>query len=171
MERLVQIKRLIFIRSVLILDDQILSKKIFVERAMFLFNNQDGYDFDDTWSVVAHLLNTAIDFNLIDKVCNMVIRGHSCLRSVWKQKVRDRAWSLEDTYWRIQILVHKNLDLLDKVISGSLYLNWWRISDRYPERIMQWETAAKIVCHASLLKVNDARFKCLSIINRQISSV
>ena len=100
----------------MVLGDQVLSKKIFVERATFVFNNQDGYDFDDAWRVVADLLNTAMDFNLIVEVRNMVIRGHSYLKSVWKQRVWDRAWPLEDTYWRIQKLVHKNLDLLDKVI-------------------------------------------------------
>ena len=51
----------------------------------------------------------AMDFNLIVELRNMVIRGHSYLKSVWKQKVWDRAGSLEDTYWRIQKLVHKNL--------------------------------------------------------------
>ena len=61
----------------MVLDDQELSKIISVERAMFLFKNQDGYDFDDTWSVLADLLNAAMDFNLIDEICNMVIRGQS----------------------------------------------------------------------------------------------
>ena len=43
LERLIQIKKLLFIRSIMVLDDQILSKKIFVDPAMYHFNNQDGH--------------------------------------------------------------------------------------------------------------------------------
>ena len=82
LERLILIKKLLFIRSIMVLDDQILSWRIFVDRAMYHFDNQDGHIFNEEWSVVLHLLNTAEEFNGIDDICNMVERGHLYLKSV-----------------------------------------------------------------------------------------
>ena len=70
---------------ILVLDDQILSKKICLKRAILYSNNQDGHNSGDMWSVVADLLNMARYFNMIGKMCNMVIWGHSYIKIVWKK--------------------------------------------------------------------------------------
>ena len=85
---------------------------MFTERAMYYFNNHNEHEFDDTWSVVADLLNMARVF------------GHIYLKAVWEKKVCDRASSLEDTRWRLQKeMLYNNLDSLGKVVSRPVYLN------------------------------------------------
>ena len=68
LERFVQVKKMLFIRSILVLDDQTLSRKIFCERATVLFENE-GHIVDDAgFSLVNDLLNTAVIFNLWNEV-------------------------------------------------------------------------------------------------------
>ena len=41
------------------------------------------------------------------------------------------------------------------------FLTWWALSDRYPSLIYFCETLARLVCHASLLRMDDIRLKGL----------
>ena len=169
LERYVQVKKMLFIRSILVLDDQTLSRKIFCERATVLFGNE-RHDVDDTGSsLVGDLLNTAVIFNLWDEVRNMVLYGHQYTKHVWKCKVWDRAWNLEDVYWRLQFNVCRSLDIIGLSSPDCRYLTWWYLSDKYPQVIRSCETIARLVCHASLLKVDDVRLKRLNRSDRSCS--
>ena len=76
LERFVQVKKMLFIRSILVLDDQTLSSKIFCERATVIFEN-GGQTMDVSgFSLVSDLLNTAAIFNLWNEVRNMVLHGN-----------------------------------------------------------------------------------------------
>ena len=80
-------KRLLFIKYLVVLYDQVLSRKIFIERAIYYFDNRDEHKLDETLSVVMDLLNTVEVFNIIDDVRNMIERGHIFLKTVWKKRV------------------------------------------------------------------------------------
>ena len=75
----------------------------------------------------------------------------------WKNLVWERAWSLEEMYWRIEYRLQKSLDLVRAINPNPEYLTWWALSDKYPEYINMCETMARLVCHASLLKMDDVR--------------
>ena len=73
---------------------------------------------------------------------------------VWK-----RGWALEDLYWRIEKHLHKSLDILSSVSLIVRYLPWWSISDKYPKYMKDCEILSRIICHASLLRDDDFRYK------------
>ena len=164
--RIVQIKKLLFVRAILALDEDNLTRRIFVERATHFFDNDD---LPEEWSIVADLLRVADIFNLSNEVRNMVLRGHMFSKKVWKRMVWDRGWSLEDTYWSLEARLYKDLDLIVRVCSRPQYLTWWALSNKFPKLMHICENMAKIICHASLLKRDDVRLKNLTPVNRMCS--
>ena len=64
----IQVKNILFIRSILILDNQALSKQIFCDRAKVYYRNPITYNFDHDYSVVFDLLRVASLFNLSEEV-------------------------------------------------------------------------------------------------------
>ena len=101
LERFIQVKKLMFIRSILILDDRALSRIVFCQRALLHFRRGHADAGEVGYSIVYDLLKTAQLFNLYDDVRNMVERGQQLSKHVWKEKVWGRAWELEDVYWQI----------------------------------------------------------------------
>ena len=96
----------------------------------------------------------------------MVERDQMYQKSVWKKMVWDRAWSLEEMVWRIEYRLQKSLDLVCSINPNPEYLTWWALSDKYPEYINICETMARLVCHASLLRMDDVRLKKLTMFAR-----
>ena len=72
-----EVRKLLFIRSIMILDDENLTKRIFIERAIKFFANKD--EISEEWSIVADLLNTAGIFKLTNEIKNMVERKRTIL--------------------------------------------------------------------------------------------
>ena len=145
LEHFVQVKMMMFIRSVLVLDDQTLSRRIFCERATVIFE-RDIVDGDETgYNVVHDLLVTASLFNLLNEVRDMVLRGQHYPKSAWKGMVWSRAWELEDVFWNIQFQALQSLDLIRNVNLNCSYLTWWYLSDKVPTAMKRCETLAHLV--------------------------
>ena len=87
------------------------------------------------WTIVDDSLNVADIFNLTNEVMNMTLREHIYPKSVWKNIVWERGWSLEDTHWCLEAKLHKELDLLTLINPNSRYLTWWSLSNTFPEMI------------------------------------
>ena len=58
------------------------------------------------------------------------------------------------------------MDLLSNVCTASRYVIWWQIADKFHFLISECEIMVKILCHASLLRVDDVRLKSLPIATR-----
>ena len=132
LERFVQVKKLMFIRSILILDDQSLSRNVFCQRAMVYFHRVHLDAENAGYSIVYDLLDIAQLFNLYDDVRNMVERGHQYSKQAWNEKVWARPWELEDVFWQIQFITCKSLDIIGEINRSCGYLTWWYLSDKYP---------------------------------------
>ena len=161
LERIIQIKKLMFIRSILAMDDDDLPKKIFCERANVYFSDNRFGNENQLQSAIFDLLNVSQIFGLLNDVRNMVERQHFYPKSVWKSKVWEKGWQLEDLHWRIEKQLYRSLDIFNGVSPVNMYLTWWSIADMYPQYIKECEIMAKIVCHASLLKGDDFKLKSL----------
>ena len=159
LERVIQVRKLMFIRTILKMDDENLSKKIFCDRAAIYFANIEDGAANISRSAVFDLLNVSTVFNLTDEVKGMIENRHYYPKSVWKSIVWKRAWALEDLYWRIEKLLHRSLDLLSGVSPSTRYLPWWSISDKYPKYIKDCEILTKLICHSSMLRDDDVRYK------------
>ena len=127
LERLIEIKKLMFVRSVLILDVADPSRAIFCRRlddflADRVFSRGNMYD-----SVVFDLLKTADSFGMLDDVISIVRQGHVWSKDMWRKRVWERARDLDAGFWRLEIRCYRNLDLLSGVCDQPGYLIWWKI--------------------------------------------
>ena len=163
--RLVQLRKLLFLRSILVMGHDDVIRVVFIERYRAI-NRRGHLDDLHAESVVSDLIYIINLFKLNEEVDNIVERDQMCQKNVWRKLVWERAWSLEDMYWRIEYKLQKSLDLVSAINPNPEYLTWWALSDRYPEYISICETMARLVCHASLLKMDDVRLKKLSMFSR-----
>ena len=58
--------------------------------------------------------------------------------------------------------MHKSLDILSGVSPFVRYLPWWSISEKYPNLMKDCEILSKLICHASLLRGDDFKYKNLA---------
>ena len=133
---------------------------------MYLKNGQEQVK---TLSIVRDLLSVASLFNIGSEFKNMVERDHVYEKSVWKKIIWDRAWSLEDTYWRIETHLKRELDILSEVNHSPRYSIWWTLSDNNHSCTYICETMARLTCHARLLKNVDLRLKSQSMAAKMCS--
>ena len=117
-------------------------------------------------SIVLNLLDVVNISKLDEEVDNMVERDHLYQKSTWKKMVWERAWSLEDMFWKVEYMLHKSLDLVSSINPSPRYLTWWTLSDKYPEYMYMCETMSRLVCHASLLRMDDLRLKKSTMYDR-----
>ena len=69
-------------------------------------------------------------------------------------------------YWRVERNLHRSLDLINMISPENRFLTWWSISDKIPSLTAMCETLSKLVCHASLLKVDDVWLKGSTLATR-----
>ena len=77
----------------------------------------------------------------------------------WSKIIWGKGWELDDLYWRGVNTMNKDNDLLAGTMEGTRYMVWWQLSDVDPKMIRICECIAKIICHASMLKVDDYRLR------------
>ena len=162
-ERFIEIKKLLFVHSILSRNVDDITRLIFVQRARKYFDDIDLCSLNLCRSPVFDLLNTASTFGILDDVENMVYRGLLWSKAHWRDKIWKRAWQLEDVYWCIKARCHKSLELLSEVCINSRYIIWWQIADKFPHIRKDCEVMVKILCHASLFRIDDVRLKSLPI--------
>ena len=163
--RLVQVRKLLFVRSILVMDNEDIIRVVFTERYRAIKGHVcPNENFAE--SIVSDLIEVVNIFKLDEEVNNMVERGHIYQKSVWKKMVWDRAWSIEDMFWKVEYRLQRSLDLVSATNPGPRYLTWWALSDKFPEYISMCETMSRLVCHASLLRMDDLRLKKQSIYAR-----
>ena len=165
-ERYIEIKKLLFLHSVLSRDQDDITKIIFIECAKRYFDNMEICSLNLCRSTVYDLLNTASTFGIINDVRDMVYRNLEWSRAHWRTKLWKRAWELEDVFWCLKSRCHKSLDLLSQICTTTRYAIWWQIADKSPLLMRECETMIKLMCHASLLKTDDVRLKSLTIATR-----
>ena len=159
LERYIQIKKLLFIRTLLVMKDEELPRVIFCQRAILYFHAIDVCRENRDNSAVFDLLNVSHTFGILDDVRNMIVDGYLYTKVAWKEKIWKKGWELEDTYWRVQCLMHRSMDLLSSICPSSRYLVWWSVSDKYPQYVKKCELMCKLICHASALHADDVKLK------------
>ena len=166
LEMFVYVKKLLFIRTILVLDETSIYREAFQKRAVQFMENrkeclQNKYD-----SPVFDLLKVAMIFGVFDDVMRMMAGTIVYEKSAWKRKVWQLAWELDDVDWRHRITFFKSTNLLKGVMNNVNYFTWWKLADERPQLMRQCEDLSKLVCNSSRLKSTDPRFKAVSPVNR-----
>ena len=111
-------------------------------------------------SPIFEMLETCVRFNLLEKVLEMTFGYVNVIgKKVWSRMVWDKAWILDDAYWKSTGILHEQNDMLLKTVGKPQYLTWWHLADNIPHLQGMCESMARLVCHASLLKGDDPRYK------------
>ena len=170
LERMVEVKKLLFTRSILALDDSESCKMVFCKRVEDHLMNVEAGRRNIYSSNVFDMLNVASDFGFLDVLVGMSRMRHHWSKDVWKRNVWKRAWELDECYWGMQRLCHRSLDLMMNINGKSRYLVWWQISDADHRLMRCWETMVRLISHTSLLKVDDVRLKGSTVAARFCTS-
>ena len=161
LERYIEVKKLLFLRSLTCIENDAIN--VSLNRCIESFIANPALCQDNSCQSPAYdLFKTATTFGCFNDVQNMVQYGHFWSKQVWRDWVWAKAWQLEDVFWCISARCHQSLTLLNNVCTSSRYIIWWQLADAYHHQISNCEIMVKLLCGASLLKVDDVRLKGMS---------
>ena len=158
-DRFIQVKKLLFVRTMTILDDNVVCKKILIIGTNKFINDVEKSRMNANNSPVFDILKVAESVGILRECLNMILNGHIYPKEEWRRIVWSAIWKCEDEDY---LLIYKNPKpdtLLFKIVENAYYLVWWYISDKMPGKIRMCEILASIVCDTSLLKDTDYRIK------------
>ena len=161
-EPFIEIKKMLFVHSIMARDNENVIKSIFIQRAKHYYNDELEHSENVHGSIMYDLLNNVNVFGLCD-LKNMVYRVHIWNRAHWREKVWKRAWELEDVLWCLKSTCQKSLELLTNVCDSFRYIIWWQLADKYHWMMRDCEIMIKILCHSGLLRTDDVTPKSLPI--------
>ena len=156
----IMIKKLLFVLSIITLENDNVIRKVFCNSFESFILNTEICRRNAYRSPVYELCKTCEKFGVLNIVTSM-LRGDTPILSkkVWSKLIWDKGWELDDNYWCVINFMNKETDLLSSTMMGARYNVWWQLSDKDHSAIKICECIAKIMCHTSLLKVDDYRLK------------
>ena len=159
-ETYIQIKKLLFLLTLININDENRIKAVFNERVRTFFMERVKCGANKWGSPIFELLNTASRFGLLQQVGDMAIGGARVVsKQQWARLIWQKGWILDDLFWKSTTMVYKSNDLLRLTVGKSQYLTWWHLADNTPRLQRMCETMARLVCHTSLLRDDDPRCK------------
>ena len=154
LERLVEIRKLLFVRSLLALNPDDPSRSIFCSRLDDFLDDREASLVNQHVSIVFDIFQVANTFDVLDDVTNMVRRGHVWSKYEWRKKIWEKAKCLDACMWRVNRRCYRNLDLLTGVCDQTKCLVWWDIANVDYHMLKRCETMVKIVSHSSMLRMD-----------------
>ena len=159
LENFIYVKKMLFVRTVLVLEDCSIYKTVFIKRTLEFVKNIPENILNKYDSPVYDILKVTIIYGLLDDIMHMIAGTRVYDKITWRNKVWKIAWEIDENDWRMKTLYFKSIRTL-KEVSGTVgYSVWWRLSDDQPERVKQCEDMIKLLCGASRLKCDDPRLK------------
>ena len=158
-DRYIQVKKMLFIRSITILDDDDICKRLLMSRTNDFTEDMCKHRRNENDSPIFDLLDTSIKLGLYKECLQMILNGYYYSKVKWRKMVWEMAWDKEDDDC-ITMFKQPHQDfLLYNVTSHPYYLIWWIISDLMPNMIRMCECMASLVCETSRVKSDDYRLK------------
>ena len=98
-------------------------------------------------------LNACNKLGLLDVVRSMT-NGSTIVygKKKWSNLVWERAWKLDDAFWKSINTLNPQCNRVSKVLGCSRYMFWWIHSDGHPEDMKMCET----VCHQTQTMTNPS---------------
>ena len=159
LDRYIQVKKLLFLRTILVGEEHDISKRLLYTRAIDFANDPFTGRANEHNSPIFDLLNTSIQVELYDICMRMIVDGYFYSKQGWKDLVWKKVWSKEDDDCTILYKQPHQKYLLFDITDKPYYLSWWIIADIFPRKIRMCEIMASLVCNTSLLKDSDYRIK------------
>ena len=164
-------KKLLFALSILRLAPENIVRQIFIMKVNMFHENKNLHSLNVNRSPTFDILNQAAKAGVYNMLYDMTTgKKHILSKSTWSKMVWAKAWQLDEMFWRTTDIFNTNNDLLNRLNRQSMYLPWWDLSDSTPSMIGVCEAMARLVCHASRLKVDDQKLKSLTPSHKMCSN-
>ena len=163
----IMIKKLLFVMTILKMDNTNVIRSIFELRLDAYFNDIEFGKQNPHKSPTFEALNACLKLTLLETV-RLMTKGETPLlgKKRWSDIIWERAWRLDDAFYRSITPLNPECNLVSNVLGCSRYMFWWSHSDSHPYDIKMCESMARIVCRSSLLKSDDYRLKGSFFSNR-----
>ena len=159
LDRLIQVKKLMFLRTILVMGDEDICKRILVNRAEEFCDNRNTCMRNEFASPIFDILNTCLQVDLFDVCMRMVRTGCYLSKAEWRKVVWKKVWAKEDEDCMLLYKQPHQNYLLFQITGNSYFLVWWILADLFPSKMRMCETMASLVCDTSLLRSTDYRLK------------
>ena len=159
LENYINIKKLLFLRTIIVLKDEEVHKRVLCQRLEQFVNNTVICTRNTHQSPIFDILRIAQIYGLFDDLMRMLNGTHHISKAMWRRKVWENAWQIEDRDWVLRAQYFGNSYIFCKTINGPVYSIWWKLADRTPKLIRPCEVMMKLLCGASRLKVDDYRVR------------
>ena len=159
LDRVVQVKKLMFLRTILVMEDDDVCKRILIARAHEFSEDVDKGRMNVNCSPIFDILSVSIQVGVYDTCMRMILNGCYLSKAEWRKCVWKKVWAMEDDDCCIMYKQPHQNYLLFNVTDKPYYLVWWILADLYPTKLGMCETMAALVCDTCLLKSTDYRLK------------
>ena len=158
-DRVIQVKKLLFLRTILVMKDHDVCKRILRARANDFSNNVERGRRSENSSPIYEIMSTSIQAGLYDIRMRMINNGCYLSKFEWKKLVWEKIWLMEDEDCIIMYKQPYQKYILFEITDRSYYLKWWILADLHPRKMQMCEIMARLLCDAGLLISTDYRLK------------
>ena len=159
LEIFIYVKKVLYVRGIAILPDDVIYKQIFVYRLSQYEANKTVSSENKYLSPIFDIIRIVDLFGLYKEMKEMLTGVRFYSKSQWKEVVWKRAWDIDNQDWEIRSSLFRNTKTLSTVSDNGRLLIWWQLADLTPEIMKQCEVMAKVVCKASNLKSDCYQFR------------
>ena len=123
-DRVIQVKNLLFLRTILVEEDEDLGKIILANRARAFAYNPVAGRANEYSSPISVLLNTSAQVDLFEICMRMIVNGCYYSKREWKEIVWKKVWSKEDDDCALMYKQPHQKYLLFEITDKPYYLVW-----------------------------------------------
>ena len=119
----IAIKKLFFVLTVVKMDLDNFFRKIFLGRLEVFLDNMQECKVNDLCSPFYDIFNVCDEFGLIKEVYDMLTCAKPPESKInWLNTVWNRAWKMDDMYWMMTNVLHKNNNFLVGIMTSTVYV-------------------------------------------------
>ena len=136
-EYFIYVKKLLYVRSIAILDDRVIYKQLFVERFTQYDADPAKCSLNEFNSPIFDMIRVADIFGVLEDVRNMFQGIKYFSKEQWKQRIWKCAWDIEHQDWGYRTIFFKSTVNLRKTMGSVHLLIWWHLGDICPDMMYQ----------------------------------
>ena len=159
LEIFIYVKKMLFIRTIAIMSETSIYRRIFVNRYLEYDRNSARCIENRLQSPTYDILRVSDMFGLYDDVCKMMNGTAIFTKKQWKDKVWEKAWGLENQDWHFRTNLFSSTKYISATIDSVRMLIWWQLGGLSHDMMMHCETMCRLVCRASELKVDCYQYR------------
>ena len=158
-EYFIYVKKLLFIRSITTLDDDVIYKRVFKQRFLQYESDPIKGRANEYNSPIFDMIRISEIFGVTNDIRCMLDGTKFYNKAQWREKIWQCAWDIEDQDWDYRTMFFRSTLNLRKTMESVHLLIWWQLADQCPDMMYQCESMVKLLCRASNLKCDTHKSK------------